>query len=100
MDKGAYNTGDEIFASGKVTLNGYAIVRAQVCLSLYNDFWDDPWGACMFTDIDGWFAETLRPNDQFPEGYSGTLVLTATAAYEELDALSAEMYIPYGTGGS
>jgi len=97
VDKGSYNTGEDIQFSGLLSMNSYPIVGAQVCVNLHFGSGLPDWGACMMTDADGWIYETLVYGDIIPTGYSGTLVLTATGEYDGLTTTS-ETHIPYGTG--
>ena len=97
VDKGAYNTGEDIQMSGLLSMNGYPISGAQVCYQLDNDYNAAPWGACGMTDSEGKFYETLTYGWAIPEGYVGYLLLSATAEYDDEEAYS-EMSIPYGLG--
>lgn len=97
VDKGAYNTGDNVLFSGLLSFNGYPIVGAQICLQLRTDSGDELWGACMLTNNEGRFSETLTYGYAIPQGYSGYLIVSASAYYDEVDA-DQEMRFAYGLG--
>ncbi len=95
VEKATYNTGEDVFFTGLLSMNSYPIVNAQICVGLQNGSGGQLWGACGYTDEEGYYSETLSYGSAIPTGYVGYLILTATGVYDEQDAYS-EMFIPYG----
>jgi hypothetical protein len=98
VDKGSYNQGENIYYEMKLSMNGYGIASAQMCVELANATGETLWGACDISNIDGFIFGTLEYGFAIPEGYSGNLILSATGSYDEQTTYS-EMSIPYGVGG-
>jgi len=95
VEKSEYAQGEDINFEIQVAQNGVGIPNAQVCMELFADDMETGWGACNLTDSEGFIYETLEYGWAIPNGFSGYLLFTVTAVYDEQEAYS-EMPIPYG----
>ena len=78
VEKGAYNTGEDVTFSALLSMNGYPIAGMGMCASLYSQAGDLLWGVCGYTGEDGYYSETMTYGFVIPADYVGTLRLTVT----------------------